>query len=240
MDMQADIRDVQASATTAQTVTFQTAMAQLKKTMGWKRIRIATIAALVTAAVLFLGYTGYFFLFVQGGHALPNDGYELHLFQSEDRNVYVIPKFLKSISFFGVSSSFDQDNGIIYVHWMSALIPPGRDIVPRWYPDYIMRLTLAADNTLYYGEAFPVKEIRQGTKDNYVVAYRAGDTIPQLDPIAAAYIQQRDLYYAKMDAANEASDEAARMSFEAHTEFQIFLEQWEVKQSAQPQETLAP
>lgn len=239
-DMRADIHGGQTADAAGQPVKFQTAMAQLKKAMTWKRIRIAAVAALVTAAVLFLISLGYYLLFVQGGYALPNEDYELHLFQSEDNTVYLIPRFLKSIDFFGVSTSFDQDGGIVYVHWMSARIPTGRDIVPRWYPDAILQLTMADDHTLYYHDTFAVQEIRQGTKDDYVVAYRAGDPIPQLDPAIADYMRQRDLYYERIDAASEVMQEADRMSFEAQTEYQEYLDQWAAGQSAQPQETLAP
>ncbi|HPJ01304.1 MAG TPA: zf-HC2 domain-containing protein [Candidatus Limiplasma sp.] len=234
-DMRGDIQGAQAQGD-GMPIPFQSAISQLKKTMVWKRTRIAIIAALITAGVFLLGSTCYFFLFVEGGHALPNEDYELHLFQSENKSVYVIPKFLKTISSHGVSSSFDDETGIIYVHWMSALIPTGQDIAPRWYPDYIMRFTLTDDNTLVYGDDFIVQEVRQGNKDNYVVAYRAGDAIPLMPPAIDDYIQNQDAYRAQMDAASEAMDEAVALSFEAQSVYQKFINEWEKEQF----ETTAP
>lgn len=242
-DMQAEFTGAETPENSGEPVSFKTAMSQLKKTMGWKRIRVATVAALITAVVLLLVYTGYFFLFVQGQYALPNDDYQLHLFQSEDNSVYVIPRFLKQINFSGVSSSFDKEHGIITVHWKSPRIPTGKEIIPRWYPDYVMRLTLTDEGILKFGD-MTVQEVRQGTKDDYVVVYRTGDAIPPLDPTFAAYIQQRDLYFAKIDAANDAAEEA-RMDYqdammEAQTDYQDYLEQWEAEQDAQPTENPTP
>jgi len=238
-DMKANLGS-QTPDNTDEPVSFMAAMSQLKKALSWKRIRTAIIAVLITAAVFVLGSGIYYFLFVQTEHAQPNDDYQIHLFQSEDNTVYLIPQFFKRLNVSGTRTLFDTDSGIIYTYWRSSVIPGSDGLEPIWYPDYLMRMTMTDDNILIYGEDFIVQEIRQGTEKDYVTVYQAGDILPPLDPAVDEYIRQRDLYIAQMDAACEAMDEAEQMSFDAQSDYHDYIEQWEDGQKTNPIEPTAP
>ena len=68
---------------------FADAMAQLRKTMGWKRIKTAMLAILVTLVIIIIGYTAYIYLYINpSGRLMPLDAYEVTLYQSSDATVY--------------------------------------------------------------------------------------------------------------------------------------------------------
>ena len=106
-------------------------------------------------------------------------------------------------------------------------------------PQYGVRMMLDMDNTLMLGPDATIREIRQGTKDDYVTVYRAGDFIAPLDPAVEEYFRIENNYVDRLDEARQMQQDAEQLHMDAQTEFYDSLEQWENSQTDSPAETPA-
>ena len=234
----ADMANEVQGAQTSEPVSFKSAMSQLKKTLGWKRIRTATFAVLVTTVLILVGYN-ILFQDTSLGH-MPLDAYEVKIMQSSRGSAYAITQFQKTTHSTGSRVTFEEDTNILYIDWSAPLIPILHDDALHFSPTFGSRFMLNEDGTLLYLDDMQVLEIRQGTPKNYIVVYQAGDTVPSMDAATDEYLLQRDLYLARMDEAYQAMADAKTMSYEAQIDHQDFLLEWEREQRAQPTETPLP
>lgn len=241
-DMENDIQGAESLAETGEAVSFKAAMSQLRKSIGWKHIRTTILAVLVAFIVFIAGGFGYQYLIAWPYYrAMPLDAYEINLYQGSSGAVYGETFFLKNFDGSGPIVTFEDGGNTVYVHWTSAIIPIEKSHIHQGNPSYGMRrMTLAPDGTLLFDENTPVREIRQGTKDDYVVVYHAGDIIPLLDPAVDEYLTQQELFFDQMDETYEKMNEAQQMNFEAQMAFQDYIDQWESEQRTEPTETPAP
>ena len=233
-EMQSEICTTQNGGNAAEALSFQTAVSDLRKTMGWRRLRTALIAVTLTLALVITGYAAYFFLVDSPYYRnMPMDAYAIRLYQSSDKTVYCATHFLKNIAGNGPDIQTEEGGAIVYIYWRCAIIPIEHDRIPQPNPQYGIRLTLTKDGALTFGDDVVILEIRQGTPDDYTVVYRQGDAILPLDSATDEYLRMEEAYFNQMD-------EAQQMSYDAQTEFQDYTAQWERDHGAQATTTPQP
>jgi len=196
-DMQNEIRTLESARGAAADGSFKAAMAQLKKTMGWKRIKTALLAVVLTVVLIVAGYGGYYYLCVYSTYTdtrmLPLDAYTVGVYQGTDGTAYGATTFLKSYRTNGPMILTEEDGGtILYIYWTAPviLIEQKQLVMPN--PQYGVHMMMTEDGSLTLDGETVIREIRQGKPDDYIVVYRAGDAIPALDPVVDQYYQSQE------------------------------------------------
>ena len=144
---------------------------------------IGLLSALLIAA---LAVGGLHALWLDYRFALPLDKYDVELKQTSNGWVTQVWSFAgHEKGYAGGISGFYDGNGILYIQFSASRIPHEGLGIPSLWPEYYMH-----EGRLYeahYSRSFDdtwitleweIKEIRRGTKDDYEVIYRTGDTLP--------------------------------------------------------------
>jgi hypothetical protein len=209
-DMKSEIQAVETGKDTAAAISFQTAMAQLRKTMGWRRIKTAALAVLLTLALLIAGKGIQYYLYdYSNGRIMPMDAYQISVYQGSGGTAYGTTHFLKFYAANGPMIAVEDDGEILYIYWKTTIIQKELERIPYPNPQYGVHMILTADGNLSLDGSTVIREIRQGTEDHYVTVYRAGDDIPAVDPVVDTYFQNQETYFQHLTApANEPSEPA--------------------------------
>ena len=194
VDMQSKIKAVETETATDTTVSFKTAMAQLRRTMGWRRLKSALLAVVVTFVLITAGYCGHYYLFKYScGRILPMDAYEVRIYQGSDGTAYGATHFRKNYIVNGPMITVADNGKILYISWRTTIIERELTHMSLPNPQYGIHLKTTANGDLLLGDAV-IEEIRQGTPDDYITVYRAGDVIPPLDSVTDEYFLMEDPY----------------------------------------------
>jgi hypothetical protein len=186
-------------------LSFKTAMSQVRQTIEWKRLKTALLAVLFTLITLLVGFGVYRFLFVYTGiRTLPMDTYNVTVYKDSDHTAYVATSFLKNYAVNGSMLDFEDNDEIMYVYWQCAIIPVETDHLYMPNPQYGITLTVMADGSLTFDGQTVIREIRQGTKDNYITVYQQGDEIAPIDPAVEKYFQSEEAIEEALQLENDA------------------------------------
>lgn len=215
-DMQSEIHAVETAALADTASSFKTTMAQLRKTLGWKRLKTAVLAVVITLVLLFGVYAAYYYLFADSSaRCLPMDEYDVILYQDSDDTVYLTTFLFKTYQAMSASSkTYNDDSSILYVCWKSAIFP--KEVEQCQLPNLLgSKLQITADGSLYFDDGTLLQEVRQGTPDDYVTVYQAGDALPPLDPIMEQYFRSQD----QRDDAQQMFADAEQALIDAQDEY---------------------
>ena len=234
-DMQSEIQAVEDETAEDTAVSFKAAMAQLRKTMGWRRIKTALLTVILTFVLIIVGYCGHYYLFkYNNGRVMPMDAYTISVYQGSDGTAYGATHFLKDYAANGPMITSDDDCKTLYIWWNTTIVEKELTHVPHPNPQYGIHMTMTADGNLtLYGETV-IQEIRQGTPDDYTVVYRAGDVIPPLDPSVDAYFQTQKSYFDQINEAQRMWEDAQQTRTDAQDEFNESPDQQENGETAAP------
>ena len=204
-DMRKNIPDVDECKEKEAEPSFKAAMSQLHKTIVWKRFKAVLFAVLI----ILLGYVVYQFVFLNTNWGImPLNTYKVAIYKGIDNAAYGATHFLKNYPATGPALDFENNNEIMYIYWQCAIIPVETDNLPQPNPQYGIFLTMTPDGSLSWDGTHVIKEIRQGTKNNYITVYRAGDEITEIDPAVEEYLRREDTLADTMQAAQQMEEDA--------------------------------
>ena len=238
-DMQSEIQAMETGTAADNELSFKAAMAQLRKTMGWKRLKTAVLAVVLTAVLIIVGYGGYYYLCEYSSYptvrALPPDAYGISLYQTSKATVYGLVILTQNYSSCGslVIRHDENDDTILYIYWTAPIIPIRKLGPPDLSHYFTMRMTMTGDGSLTRDGDTAIREIRKGKPNDYRVVYRAGDAIPPLDPETDAKYWIQDTYD-RMDAAQQMRKDAEQMDIDAQETFYEALDQLENGETPAP------
>ena len=239
-DMQSEVRTVEPGTAADSALSFKAAMAQLRKTMGWKRLKTAILAVVLTVVLIVAGYGGYYYLCEYTAHqsvrALPPDAYAINLSQASNATVYGFVTMAKNYSSNGslIIQNDENDDTILYIYWTAPIILLQKHGAPDSSHYFIVHMTMTGDGGLTRDGDTVIREIRKGKPDDYRVVYRAGDAIPLMDPETDQYYQIEDAFFDQMDTAQQMREDAEQMDIDAQDAFYEALDQLESGETAAP------
>ncbi len=211
-DMQSEIQTVTPGAAADSALSFKAAMGQLRKTMGWRRLKTTVLAVVLVFALLIGGYGGYYYLCVYSAYtdvrALPLDVYKVSVYRGSNGVAYGATSFSKYYTTNGSMILREDDGDILYIYWTAPYILIERSRTPFPNPQYGIRMTITQDGNLTFGDTV-IQEIRQGKPDDYRVVYRAGDELEPMDPVVDEYLQKEQTYFNQYMEAQQENEETA-------------------------------
>lgn len=179
----------------AEEVSFAAAMRQLRRTVGWRRIKVIILCAVIAPAMLVAGYLAYVHLFLDISRPMPLDWYSVNLSRTKDGIVLASIDNTEGWSNYSYSEGGMGPNysGIIYLSFDCPIFPTRKFSENPRYTSYV-DLRWKDGKCLYpdiedESVMHPVREIRKGTESNYEVLYKEGDEIPFCPRALDDYIQ---------------------------------------------------
>lgn len=235
-DMQNDLQTAESAAPQAAETSFKEAVAQLRKTLGWKRLKTALLAVLVTLVLLFAGSAAYYFLFMDSSaRSLPMDAYTVALYQGSDGAVYGTTTFHKNYqSMNGAYTTLGDDDHTLYVTWKAPVFPAEVELRVFPHPQYGFKLQRTADGDLSFRDGTVILEVRQGTPDDYITVYHAGDAITPLDPAVEEYFRLENQLTDGVYAAQQMHEDAKQALEDAQSTYYDAVDQLESGETAAP------
>lgn len=177
---------------------FKAVMPQMHKTIVWKRFKAGLFAVLF----VLIGYGLYHLLYLNTYlGVMPLTAYKVTIYQGIDHAAYGATHFLKNYPATGPALDFEDNDEIMYMYWQCAIIPVEMDNLPQPNPQYGVFLRMMPDGSLSLDGTNVIKEIRQGTKNDFITVYRTGDEVMQIDPAVEKYIRRDDAMADKMQMA---------------------------------------
>ncbi len=183
----------------ADEVSFAAAMRQLRRTVGWRRMKVIVISVALTLCLTIAGSWGYEYFFRERSLALPLDRYSVNLSRTEDGTV------LASVDYKGYDyglrigparNSTGLDYRILYISADSPIIPiRSAEYLKNTRYDCYVKLRwrdgrCVTSDDVDAGVEHPIKEIRKGTESEYEVLYKEGDAIPLCPPALEEYLRE--------------------------------------------------
>jgi hypothetical protein len=171
---------------TSEDNSFAAAMRQLRRTVGWHRMKVIVSSVVITLLLLAAGIWGNQFFLVEDRRDMPLDWYSMTLSRSKDGTGIVALDFMKGYNG-GYWSRADISSGILVLGSNCPLILPIPDESHKM-PGYIEQpgilwkdgigFVFAGDDSKENTTDIAVKEIRMGSMENYKILYQQGDDVP--------------------------------------------------------------
>jgi hypothetical protein len=182
----------------AEDVSFAAAMRQLRRTVGWRRIKVIILCAVIIPAMLVVGYLSYIHFFLDINRPMQLDWYNLNL--SRTKNGIVLISMVNTEGWVNYSTGVGRgpkNPDIVYISVHCPIIPQKslRDMDKteyacyaelRWEDGKCQLPDVDNKNVMH-----PVKEIRKGTDSNYEVLYKEGEDVPLCPPALEEYLAMK-------------------------------------------------
>ncbi len=179
----------------AEEVSFAAAMRQLRRTVGWRRIKVIILCAVIAPAMLVAGYLAYVHLFLDISRPMPLDWYSVNLSRTKDGIVLASIDNTEGWSNYSYSGGMGPNySGIIYLSFDCPIFPTKSSgfmknpeytsyVQMRWQDGKCMYPDEEDKNVMH-----PVKEIRKGTETEYETLYKEGEDVPLCPQALEEYI----------------------------------------------------
>jgi len=170
---------------TAEDNSFSAAMRQLRRTVGWQRMKLIVLCTVIIPAMLVVGYLSYVEIFMSVTRSMPLHWYHVNLSRTEDGIVLASVGNAEGWYNYSISGGMEPlYTGIVYISLDCSLIPIKSSKFSK-EPEYTGYTEMRwKDGKCLYPDVedksviHPVTEIRKGTKSEYEVIYKEGDDIP--------------------------------------------------------------
>ena len=181
-DMQAKVPE---KGDAAEDNSFSAAMRQLRRTVGWRRLKVFVSSVIIMLILLVVGKWCNQFFLVEYNRDMPLDWYNMTLSRTKDGSGIITWDFLKTNG--SHEMRVETTSGIIVLGSQCPYIAPklekGRTrrgfplrLGIRWKDGvgFVFERAWSQENTT---DAV-VKEIRMGTEDDYKILYQQGGDVP--------------------------------------------------------------
>ena len=191
---------------------FSAAMRQLRRTVGWRRMKVIVLSVVITLGILAVGSWGYQYYVAESNRSTPLDWYNASVSRTKDGTGLITINFTKGY-YDGYGSGSDPDTGIITLGTYSPYIltSPNNPATRNSYTDQLGIRWKDGVGFIFEKETWQtdavdsvVKQIRVGTEDRYKIIYQLGDAVPLCSEEMDKIVQLQKKY----DDANKAADNA--------------------------------
>ena len=197
---------------TAEDNSFSAAMRQLRRTVGWRRMKVIILSVVITLGVLAAGSWGYRYFVEESNRSTPLDWYNATVSRAKDGTGLITINCSKGY-YNGYGSSSDPDTGIITLGTYSPYIltspynpATSKSRTDQLYIRWKDGIGFIFEKETWQTDAIDsvVKQIRVGTEDQYRIIYQLGDAVPLCSEEMDKVVQLQKKY----DDANKAADNA--------------------------------
>ncbi len=164
---------------------FSAAMRQLRRTVGWRRIKVIILSVVITLCVLATGLWVNQILYIDDNRDMPLDWYNVTISRAKDGEGIITYDFLSAVGSYEFYA--DTSSGIIVLGskcpYIASRLEDGRiyhglpgQVGICWKDGvgFVFKVDESQRNTT---DAI-VKEIRMGTKKEYKILYQQGNDVP--------------------------------------------------------------